>query len=103
VRAFYRRAAAGEYQSSWKLAGPAMRSAFGNSFERYRSDMSSLRRIEFRRVAVQRRDAGAVTVEIESVATHTDHVDQCSGTLRTIRGDGGTWVVEPAGVRCTSS
>jgi serine/threonine protein kinase len=102
VRAFYRRAAAGEYRASWQLAGPAMRGAFGNSYERYRTDMASLRRIEFRRLAVQRRDAGSVTVAIETVATHTDHVDQCSGTLRTVRGDGGEWVVEPTDVACIS-
>jgi hypothetical protein len=102
VRAFYRRAAAGDYRASWKLAGPGMRSAFGNSFERFRDDISSLRRIDFRHVAVTHREDGSVTVEIETVATHDDRVDRCSGTLRTVRGDGGPWVVEPAGVHCTS-
>ena len=102
VRAFYRRAAAGEYRAAWRLAGPGMRTAFGNSFERFRSDLSSLRRIEFERVAISERDDASVTVEIESIATHDDHVDRCSGTLRTVQGDAGSWVVEPAGVRCTS-
>ena len=100
VRAFYRRAAAGEFAAAWRLAGPAMRDAFGGSFERFRSDLSSLRRIEFERVAVVGRDDASATVEIESVATHDDHVERCSGTLRTIRGSGGRWLVEPAGVTC---
>jgi hypothetical protein len=79
-----------------------MRSAFGNSFERFRSDLSSLRRIEFERVAITERDDASVTVEIRSIAIHDDRVDRCSGTLRTVRADGGNWVVEPAGVQCTS-
>ena len=79
-----------------------MRTAFGNSFERFRSDLSSLRRIEFERVAISERDDASVTVEIESIATHDDHVDRFSGSLRTVQGDAGSWVVEPAGVRCTS-
>jgi serine/threonine protein kinase len=103
VRAFYRRAAAGEYAGAWRLAGPGMRSAFGNSRERFRSDFGSLQRIEFQRVAVVERDDSSVTVEIQSVATHDDRVDHCSGTLRTIRDDRGHWVVEPAGVACTSA
>ena len=102
VRAFYRRAAAGRYAAAWKLAAPGMREAFGNSFEQFRSDLSSLQRIEFPRVAITKRDDASVTVEIQSVATHDDRVDRCSGTLRTVRGDHGRWVVEPAGIHCTS-
>jgi eukaryotic-like serine/threonine-protein kinase len=103
VRAFYRRAAAGRYRAAWSLAGPGMRSAFGNSLERFRADLSSLRHIEFERVAITERDDASVTVEIETIATHDDRVDRCSGTLRTVRGNGGRWLVEPAGVRCTTA
>jgi len=102
VRAFYRRAAAGDHRAAWRLAGPGMRTAFGNSFERFRSELASLRRIEFERLAIKERDGSSVTVDIQSVATHDDRVDRCSGTLRTIRDDAGHWVVEPAGLRCTS-
>jgi hypothetical protein len=102
VRAFYRRAAADDYRAAWKLAGPGMRRAYGDSFERFRSDLSSLRRVEFERVAVKERDDASVTVDIRSVATHDDRVDRCSGTLRTVRDDAGHWVVEPAGIQCTS-
>src|SRR5215217_2460120 len=102
VRAFYRRAAAGHYAAAWRLAGPGMRGAFGDSFDRFRTELSSLRRIQFRRVAVTESDDASVTVEIQSIATHADRVDRCSGTLRTVRGESGRWVVEPAGVHCTS-
>jgi len=102
VRAFYRRAAAGDYRGAWRLAGPGMRAAFGNSFERFRGDLSSLRSIEFERVEVTRRDDASATVELSTVATHADRVDRCSGALRTVRDDDGRWVVEPAGLQCTS-
>ena len=102
VRAFYRRTAAGDYREAWRLAGPGMRTAFGNSFERFRSDLSSLRRVEFEHVAIKERDDASVTVDIRSVATHDDRVERCSGTLRTVRADAGHWVVEPAGIQCTS-
>jgi eukaryotic-like serine/threonine-protein kinase len=102
VRAFYRRAAAGDFPGAWRLAGPGMRQAFGGSYQRFRTDLSSLRDVTFQRVAVVGRDASGVTLEIRTVATHVDRVDHCSGTLRAVRGAGRRWVVEPAGVRCTS-
>jgi hypothetical protein len=103
VRAFYRRAAAGHFSAAWRIAGPAMRLAFANSFTRFRAELSSLRHVEFRRVAVVERSAAGVTVEIETIATHAQRVDHCTGTLRTVRGQDGRWLVEPNGVRCTSA
>lgn len=79
-----------------------MRTVFGNSFEQFSSELSSLRRIEFDRVAVAQRSDASVIVEIRSIATHDDRVDRCSGTLRAVRSDSERWVVEPAGVQCTS-
>jgi hypothetical protein len=100
VRAFYERAAAGDLAGAWRLAGPKMRAAFGDSLDRFESEMSSLRRIEFQRLAVTQRSDSLVTVDISSTATHTDHVDHCTGALRTVKA-GERWVVEPAGVSCT--
>ncbi len=100
VRAFYERAAADDFAGAWRLAGPGMRAAFGDSRDRFESEMSSLRRITFERLAVTQRSDAMVTVDIRSTATHTDHVDHCTGELRTIK-DGERWVVEPAGVSCT--
>jgi hypothetical protein len=102
VRAFYDRAAAGDYAGAWRLAGPGMRQAFGGSLDRFTRDLSSLRHVEFRQVSVVGRGQGSATVEISTVATHSDHVDRCSGTLRTVRGSGGRWLVDPAGVQCSS-
>jgi eukaryotic-like serine/threonine-protein kinase len=102
VRAFYRRAAARDYRAAWRLAGPAMRRAFGNSFDRFRTDLASLRHIEFERVQIVDRSHTSATLQIETIATHTERVDRCTGTLRTVRNQDGRWLVEPAGVRCTS-
>jgi hypothetical protein len=101
VRAFYDRAAAGDYAGAWQLAGPGMRRAFGDSLDQFTRDLSSLRHVEFQQVSVAGRSPGAVTVEIRTVATHSDHVDRCSGRLRTVRGADGRWLVDPAGVQCT--
>jgi hypothetical protein len=101
VRAFYDRAAAGDYAGAWQLAGPGMRRAFGDNLDRFARDLSSLRHVELQQPSVVGRGAGAVTVAIRTVATHSDHVDRCSGTLRTVRGADGRWLVDPAGVQCT--
>jgi serine/threonine-protein kinase len=102
VRAFYQRAAARDYRAAWRLAGPAMRLAFNDSYDRFRADLSSLRRIAFQRVAIVQRSSTSATLQIETTATHTDRVDHCTGTLRTVRDHDGRWLVEPAGVSCTS-
>ena len=79
-----------------------MRQAFGNDPQRFARDLSSLRRIQFRRAAIVARDNTGATIEIETIATHDDRVDRCTGTLRTIPRESGGWLVEPAGVRCDS-
>ena len=78
-----------------------MRRAFGDSLDRFTRELSSLRHVDFQQVSVAARAPGAVTVQIRTVATHSDHVDHCSGTLRTVRGTDGRWLVDPAGVQCT--
>jgi hypothetical protein len=101
VREFYGRAAEGDFAGAWRLAGPEMRALFGNSRAEFERQLGSLEEIEFERVAVVERADGSATLEVRSVATHTDRVDRCSGTLRTVR-SGGRWRVEPAGLSCTS-
>ncbi|MBE2320771.1 protein kinase [Solirubrobacter sp. CPCC 204708] len=103
VRAFYRRAAAGEYAGAWSLAGPRMRQAFGNDLQRFTRDLSSLQRIEFERITVIARDKAGATIAIRSIATHANRVDRCAGTLRAVRRPGRGWLVEPASLQCTSS
>ena len=81
VRAFYSRAADGDLGGAWRLAGPRMRAAFGNSREAFEADLGSLRAITFQ---PPRADGGQrrrrATVEIETTAQHTDRTERCTGT-----------------------
>ena len=99
VRSFYRRAAAGDFAGAWHLAGPGMRDAFGDDRVRFKQLMSSLQKIRFERNEVVEETPDRVTVQVETIATHTDRVDHCSGTLVTVR-QRDHWAVDPAGLRC---
>ena len=100
VRAFYERAAGDDFTGAWRLAGPGMRAVYGGSRAEFARQLGSLERIEFPELALESRSGATATVRVSTVATHTDRVDRCSGTLRTIR-SGGRWQVEPAGLSCS--
>ena len=100
VRAFYERAAEDDFAGAWRLAGPGMRDVYGGSRAEFERQLGSLERIEFPELALQARSGSTATVRVRTVATHTDRVDRCAGTLRTVR-SGGRWLVEPAGLSCT--
>jgi len=100
VRAFYERAAADDFGGAWRLAGPRMRAVYGNSRTEFERQLGSLERIEFPELAVETRSGSTATVRVRTVATHTDRVDRCAGTLQATR-SGDRWVVEPAGLSCT--
>ena len=100
VRAFYERAAADDFAGAWRLAGPGMRGVYGGSRAEFERQLGSLERIEFPELALEGRSGATATVRVSTVATHTDRVDRCSGTLRTVR-SGDRWLVEPAGLQCS--
>jgi eukaryotic-like serine/threonine-protein kinase len=99
VRAFYERAAADDFAGAWRLAGPGMRAVYGGSRSEFERQLGSLERIKFSELSLQDRAGGTATVRVSTVATHTDRVDRCIGTLRTVR-SGARWRVEPAGLSC---
>jgi hypothetical protein len=99
VRAFYERAAEDDFAGAWRLAGPRMRAVYGNSEAEFERQLGSLERIEFPELALEARSGSTATVRVRTVATHTDRVDRCAGTLQTTR-SGGRWQVEPAGLSC---
>lgn len=102
VRSFYELAARGEFDAAWHLAGPRMRAAFGNSVERFRSDLGSLKSITFQKLSVTSRSGNQATLQVQTVARHTDHTDHCTGTLAAVRRGSG-WRVEPDGLQCSST
>jgi serine/threonine-protein kinase len=99
VQAFYERAAAHRYEDAWALAAPGLRSQL-RGFEAFRSQFSSVRSIAFSRAETVRRDGEAATVAIATTATHTDHVDRCTGTVTTASGPDGGWLVDRLAVSC---
>jgi hypothetical protein len=101
VRSFYGLAAQGKFDAAWRLAGPRMRAAFGNSAERFKTDLGSLKSITFQKLLVTSRSGDQATLQVQTVARHTDHTDHCTGTLATVR-TGRAWRVEPDGLQCSS-
>jgi serine/threonine protein kinase len=100
VRAFYSRAAEGDLEGAWRLAGPQMRAAFGNSFDTFSGDLGSLRAITFRKLSQTEATATSAVVALETVAEHTDRTEHCTGTVKTVKSPKGRWLVEPLGVHC---
>jgi hypothetical protein len=103
VRAFYERAAEGDLDGAWRLAGPEMRAAFGGSRDTFKTDLGSLRAIRFERLETTGATEATATVVLQTIAEHTDRTERCSGPVRTVRGRGGRWLVEPLGVRCVAA
>jgi serine/threonine protein kinase len=101
VRGFYERAARDDFAGAWALAGPRMRAAFGNDQQRMARDLRSLESIRFVRLKERSRNGSDATLDVQTVARHTDHTDRCSGTLGAVRG-GGNWRAEPRGLSCNS-
>jgi hypothetical protein len=69
-------------------------------FEAFKSQFSTVRSIVFSRAETQQQTESAATVAIATTATHTDHVDRCTGTADTAPGSGGGWVVTHLNVSC---
>jgi eukaryotic-like serine/threonine-protein kinase len=99
VRAFYGRAAAHRYDDAWAVAGPGLRSQL-QGYEAFKSQFSTVRSIVFSQAQTQQQSASAATVAIATTATHTDHVDRCTGTVDTAPASGGGWVVTHLNVNC---
>jgi serine/threonine-protein kinase len=99
VQSFYGLAAAHRYDEAWALAAPSLRTQLGG-FGSFRSQFSTVRSIRFRRAETVQRGADAATVAIATTATHTDHVDRCTGTAQTTPGSDGGWLVSHLTVRC---
>jgi hypothetical protein len=99
VRGLYERAAAGDFDGAWSLAGPGARAQFGGSLARFRGTLGTLRSITFTRLAVRDATPTTATVDVATVARHTDRTDRCRGSIRAVR-DGDRWLVDSVGVRC---
>jgi hypothetical protein len=98
VRQMYERAAADDYQSAWALAGPGFRQQIGG-YDAFVETLGTLQSIQFPRLATVAKSNDAATVEFQSVATHPDRVDHCTGTAQ-LSASGGDWLVERINPSC---
>ena len=96
MRAFDERAARDDFAGAWRLAGPRMRAVYGGSRAEFERELGSLERIEFPELALQARSGSTATVRVRTVATHTDRVDRCAGTLQVTRAGAAGWSSPPA-------
>jgi eukaryotic-like serine/threonine-protein kinase len=102
VTDFYETSASGDPAGAWALATPSFRRQLGG-FGAFQQQQSTLESIEFEQVETIEQGEDAATVEISSVATHTDGVDRCEGTLSLVAGGAGGWLVDGADIACPES
>jgi len=97
---FYTRAADDDFEGAWELAGPGVRQQLGG-FDSFKGTLDTLEKIEFPVLQTSVESGDQATVELQSIATHTDHTDRCSGTAELAGGDG-NWKIERLNVDCNS-
>jgi serine/threonine-protein kinase len=98
---FYTRAANDDLQGAWALGTDNLHAQFKGSFATFRGTFSTLQSIRFPTLRTTSQTATAATVQLKSVAIHTDRTDRCTGSANLVR-TGGRWLVDHIGVTCTS-
>ena len=98
VQDFYTLAANDDFEAAWELAGPGVREQLGG-YDRFVGTLDSLEKIEFPKLQTTLQSADRATVDLQSVATHTDRTDRCSGNAE-LSGGGDTWKIERLNVDC---
>ncbi len=98
VSDFYTRAADDDFDGAWDLAGPGLREQLGG-YDGMVGTLKSLEVIEFPELKTTVQSGDSATVALQSVATHTDHTDRCSGTAELTGGEG-DWKIEQLNVDC---
>ena len=99
---FYTLSADGDYRGAWALATPDFRAQL-QGFASFQESQSTLESIEFERAETVEENGDSATVEIQTVADHTDGVDQCQGTLDLVAGPDGGWLIDGASITCPQS
>ena len=98
VADFYALAANDDFEAAWQLAGPGVRKQLGG-YDSFVGTLDSLERIEFPVLKTTLQSGDSATVQLQSVATHTDHTDRCSGTAQ-LTGGGDSWTIDRLDVDC---
>ena len=98
VQDFYTLAAEDKFDEAWKLAGPGVREQLGG-YDSFVATLDTLETIEFPELETTLQSGDSATVQFQSVATHTDRVDRCSGTVDLTGGDG-DWTIDEIHPTC---
>jgi serine/threonine protein kinase len=98
VQDFYTLAADDKFEKSWALAGPGLRQQLGG-YDGFVGTLKTLQKIEFPKLKTKDQSGSSATVSFQSVATHTDHVDRCTGTVD-LTGGGSDWKIEQIHPSC---
>jgi eukaryotic-like serine/threonine-protein kinase len=100
VTSFYESAAAGDYDAAWALATPNFREQLGG-LQAFEQQQSTLESIEFQQAEATEESANAARVDISTTATHSEYVENCTGSLSVVN-DGGGWLIDEAeDISCT--
>ena len=102
VTSFYETSAAGDSENAFELATPAFQSQLGG-FEAFEQSQSTLESIEFKEAETTSETDDSAEVAISTVATHSDGVDQCDGTLSLVPGRETDWLIDAASITCPQS
>ncbi|CAN5694159.1 hypothetical protein BH24ACT25_BH24ACT25_11200 [soil metagenome] len=102
VTSFYETSAAGDSEKAFELATPAFQSQLGG-FEAFEQSQSTLESIEFKEAETTSETDDSAEVAISTVATHSDGVDQCEGTLSLVPGEETDWLIDAASITCPQS
>lgn len=98
VRGLYERAAADDFDDAWALAGPGFRRQLGG-YRSFRGTFATLQRVRFTRLETVEQGDAQAALAIGTTATHSDRVERCTGSARTVR-SAGSWLVDGVQIAC---
>jgi serine/threonine-protein kinase len=98
VETFYTQAANGDFDAAFAAATPNLEAQLGGT-----AQFETLESIEFEKLRTETESAGTASVTFETVATHTDRVEACSGSATVVL-EGDAWLLDSIdAIDCTPS
>ncbi|MEA2375698.1 MAG: eukaryotic-like serine/threonine-protein kinase [Thermoleophilaceae bacterium] len=92
VTSFYQDAAGHNYDAAWALSTDNLHNQVGGR-QAFESSQSTLQSIRFPVMKTVGQSGSSATVQLQSEARHTDHVDHVCGTVSLVRGGSG-WLLD---------
>lgn len=99
VETFYELSAAHRYSDAWALADPAFRNQLGG-YDSFKSGQAADRSITFDAARTVRQSSDRATVEVQTTSVRTTGTEHCAGTVQTVPGTSGRWLVHRISINC---